>query len=143
MKGWNALEDEAIGEGRNAVSDELLDEAQEEATARTGGLPNPHLLAYDFFKHMTSLSILTLGGVLTLSGSVFESALEPRRMVISMALIAASGFIAFAAQIEMVDWVHRGVGRPRIMARWGRGLIALTYGLGVGVFLSTAQEALT
>ena len=125
------------------MSDEILDEAQEEATAKAGGLPNPHLLAYDFFKHMTSLSILTLGGVLTLSGAVYEDALEPRRMVVSMALIAASGFIAFAAQIEMVDWAHRGSGRPRLMARWGRALIALTYGLGVGVFLSMAQEALT
>ena len=90
----------------------------------------------------TSLSILTLGGVLTLSGSVFENALDSRRMLISMALIAASGFIAFAGQSEMVDWAHRGVGRPRIMARWGRGLVALTYGGGVGVFLSTAQGAL-
>ena len=143
VKGWNASEDEGTGEGRSAVSDELLDEAQEESTARTGGLPNPHLLAYDFFKHMTSLSILTLGGMLTLSGSVFENALEPRRMVISMASIAASGFIAFAAQTEMVDWAHRGAGRPKIVARWGRGLIALTYGVGVGAFLSTAHEALT
>ena len=125
------------------MSDEILDEAQEEATAKSGGPPNPHLLAYDFFKHMTSLSILTLGGILTLSGAVYENALEPRRLVISMALIAASGFIAFAAQIEMVDWAHRGAGRPRLMARWGRALIALAYGLGVGVFLSTAQEALT
>src|SRR5687768_11610742 len=50
---------EASHRGGDTVSDEILDEAQEEATAKSGGLPNPHLLAYDFFKHMTSLSILT------------------------------------------------------------------------------------
>ncbi len=124
------------------MSDELVDEALQEDAAKPGSRPNPHLLAYDFFKHMTSLSVLTLGGVLTLSGSIFEDALEPRRMLISMLLIAASGFIAFAAQTEMVDWAHRPSGRPRFMARWGRGLVALTYGAGVGVFLAIAQGAL-
>lgn len=124
------------------MSDEIVEEALQDS-ARTDGRPNPHLLAYDFFKHMTSLSVVTLGGVLTLSGSLFQNALDPRRMLLSIGLIAASGVIAFAGQIEMVDWAHRGAGRPRIVARWGRGLVALTFGAGVGAFLSIAHESLT
>ena len=119
------------------MSDELLEEGHR------GDWPNPHLLAYDFFKHVTSLSIVTLGGILTLSGSIFENSLDTRRLLMAMTLVAASGVIAFAAQVEMVDWANRGTGKPRLLARWGRGLVALTYGAGVGAFLSTAQRALS
>ncbi len=118
------------------MSEEIVDRAL--AEARPDDRPNPHLLAYDFFKHMTTLTVLTLGGVLTLSSSIFEGQVAREPMLLSIGLIAASGLMAFGGQIELVDWAHRGTARPRAAARWGRGLVAMTFGAGVGAFLSVA-----
>jgi hypothetical protein len=123
------------------MADEIAEEARREAERAPDNRPNPHLLAYDFFKHMTTLSVVTLGGVLTLSGSLFAGDIDRAQLLFSMGLIAAAGVIAFAGQIEMVDWTYRGTPRPRITARWGRGLVAATYGGGVGAFLSIIDSA--
>lgn len=103
---------------------------------------NPHLLAYDFFKHMTNLTLITLGGMITLFGSIFSNASFRDDMLLPVALIAASGVIAFVGQIEMVQWAYRG-GEPRRVATWYRWLTPGLFGAGVGAFLSTAQELLS
>lgn len=120
----------------------MNEEARREFMSPILEVPNPHLLSYDFYKHMTSLSVLTLGGVLTLSGSVFAANREPKRLLLSMVMIAASGIIAFLGQVEVVDWANRGGGSQKLLVRRGRGLVALTYGVGVGSFLSTVQSML-
>jgi len=98
--------------------------------------PNPHLLAYDFFKHMSSLSVLTLGGMLTLSESVLAEIASDRSTYLAMALMALAGATAILAQNELVEWAHRDTPRPKFIARWGRLLTTGAFGAGVGAFLA-------
>ena len=65
------------------MNDEIITAEQPAA-----GVPavNPHLLAYDFFKHMTNLSIITLGGMVTLFGSVFADVHSKGEMLVPMTL---------------------------------------------------------
>ena len=102
---------------------------------------NPHLLAYDFFKHMTNLSLITLGGMVTLFGSIFSGASFRDDMLLPMALTAGAGVAGFLGQIEILQWAYRG-GSPRRAAGWLRYLAPLLFGMGIGAFLSTAQELL-
>ena len=102
---------------------------------------NPHLLAYDFFKHMTNLSLITLGGMVTLFGSIFSGASFRDDMLLPLAFVALSGGVAFLGQIEILQWAYRG-GSPRRAASWYRWLTPTFFGVGVGAFLSTAQELL-
>ena len=102
---------------------------------------NPHLLAYDFFKHMTNLSLITLGGMVTLFGSIFSGASFKEDMLLPMALTAAAGVAGFLGQIEVLQWAYRG-GKLRRAAGWLRFLAPGLFGIGIGAFLSTAQELL-
>jgi len=124
------------------MSDEIVEQAHSDSALGPAARPNPHLLAYDFFKHMTSLSVLTLGGMLTLSGSIFAEMVSSRNLLVAMGLIAAAGVTAFTAQIEMVEWAHRDTAKPRWSARWGRGIVPMLYGGGVGAFLAMVEGAL-
>jgi hypothetical protein len=102
---------------------------------------NPHLLTYDFFKHLTNLSLITLGGMVTLFGSIFSGASFKDDMLLPMALTAGAGVAGFLGQIEILQWAHRG-GKPRRSMTWLRFLAPMLFGMGIGAFLSTAQELL-
>jgi hypothetical protein len=103
---------------------------------------NPHLLAYDFFKHMTNLSIITLGGMVTLFGSVFANVHSKGEMLLPMGLTALSGIAAFVGQMEIVEWGYRG-GTPRHIATLARWLTPGFFGAGVGAFLAAVSDTLT
>ena len=118
------------------MNDEII---TPEAPAAGPPAVNPHLLAYDFFKHMTNLSMITLGGMVTLFGSVFANTQSRGEMLLPMALTALAGIAAFAGQIEMVEWGYRG-GKPRRIAATARWLTPGFYGAGVGAFLNTIIE---
>lgn len=122
------------------MSDEIVEEAHRDSERHAQRLPNPHLLAYDFFKHMTSLSVLTLGGVLTLAGSIFADPEYHRGMFVSAMLTAGAGFTAYVGLIEMVESAQRGK-PPRLIARLARGVVPALFGGAVGAFLSTAYGA--
>ena len=92
-------------------------------------------LSYDFFKNLTSLSMLTLGGVLTLSEKVFAERIENWQMLVASGLVAGAGIIALQCQADIVQ-VSRGKKAPTTCLRWGHRLAPALFGGGVGAFVA-------
>ena len=92
-------------------------------------------LAYDYFKSMASLSVATLGGILTLGEAVFDARIAAWQMGVAALAVAASGLLALQAQTDIAQ-VCQGVKPPlnssRMALRWVPGL----FGLGLGIFLA-------
>lgn len=91
-------------------------------------------LSYDFFKGLTSLSILTLGGILGLSESVFVEKITTWQMLVAGGLVAASGITALQCQADIVQ-VARNRKEPTIWLRWGHRVAPSLLGGGIGAFL--------
>ena len=92
-------------------------------------------LSYDFFKALASLSVVTLGGVLSLSEGIFGQQLDPWVMFASGGMIVLAGIISLQCQSEIVQW-SRGKKPPSNMLRFGHRLAPGLFGGGIGVFLA-------
>ncbi len=91
-------------------------------------------VSYDFFKGLTSLSILSLGGILGLSESVFIDKVTTWQMLVAGGLVAASGITALQCQADIVQ-VSRNRKEPTIWLRWGHRVAPGLLGGGIGAFL--------
>lgn len=98
------------------------------------GLPEP-ALAYDYFKSMASVSVATLGGILTLSGTVFGARIAPTQMAIAALLVALSGALALQGMTDVVQLCQR-IKPLRNSTRLAFRLVPASYGLGLGTFLA-------
>lgn len=105
----------------------------DDATSRAG-LPEP-ALAYDFFKSMASISVATLGGILTLSGTVFGARIAPSQMAIAALPVAISGVLAIQGMTDVVQLCQR-IKPLRNSTRVAFRLVPASYGLGLGIFLA-------
>jgi hypothetical protein len=97
-------------------------------------------LLYDWFKHLTSLSLVTLGGVLSLS-QVDSIELKPRSLLLVVGLVAAGGICSFSGADKLVRAQTSGAPLPRSIGWLQRGAAGLL-GAGVGAFLGLFLEAL-
>lgn len=91
-------------------------------------------LSYDYFKNLTSLSVVTLGGVLTLSEKVFSEQIETWQMLVASGLIAAAGIVALQCQADIVQ-VSRGKKAPTTWLRYGHRAAPALFGGGIGAFI--------
>ncbi|ADG09636.1 hypothetical protein B7G68_05855 [Caulobacter segnis] len=92
-------------------------------------------LAYDYFKSMASISVATLGGILTLGGTVFGARIAPWQMGISALAVALSGLLALQAQTDIMQ-LRQGVKPPLNSSRAALRLVPALFGLGLGIFLA-------
>ena len=97
-------------------------------------------LSYDYFKNLTSLSIVTLGGVLTLSEKVFAEQIEVWQMMTASGLVAASGIVALQCQADIVQ-MSRGKKATSVWLRHGHRLAPAFFGGGIGAFLTLLAMA--
>ena len=97
-------------------------------------------LSYDYFKNLTSLSVVTLGGVLTLSEKVFADQIEVWQMMIAAGLVAAGGVVALQCQADIVQ-VSRGQKAPTAWLRYGHRLAPSLFGGGIGAFMAILGSA--
>ena len=72
-------------------------------------------LEYDFLKHMTSLSLLSLGGVVTFAGSIFEKVEDQRPLWLAALLFMLAGLLAFLGQLELLKRLRQ---QERVRPRW-------------------------
>lgn len=87
-------------------------------------------LLYDFAKTLTSLSLIVLGGVLTLSGTERAADIPQFGLVLTSGSIAIAGMLALSTASAIVDARNRNRARPsfcRCLSRqrtsfWGSGL---------------------
>ena len=93
------------------------------------------LLLYDFFKHLTSLTILVLGGVLIVAQAADPADVKEWIVVAVLILVSGGGVFAFSGSNEIVR--ARSTKSPvRSSVRWARTLAPALLALGVGMFLS-------
>jgi hypothetical protein len=95
---------------------------------------DPEILLYDFSKYLLTLSMLILGGVLTISQSGDIANRPPPEVLLTILLpIAGSGFLSLSCLSTIVR--SRVEGKPqRHAAKFNRGAMGLM-GVGVGGFL--------
>lgn len=90
-------------------------------------------LSYDYFKSLVGLSVLTVGGMVSIGGGVFEQSLSKNDLFLSVALVACAGVIAFQAQYRIIQISEGGEGSWWL--RVARMAVAVFFGLGVGTFI--------
>ena len=108
--------------------------AQSDDAASRVGLAEP-ALAYDYFKSMVSVSVGTLGGILTLGETVFGARISPLQMAMAALPVAISGMLALQGQTDIMQ-LCQGVKPPLNSSRAALRLVPGLYGLGIGVFLA-------
>ena len=91
-------------------------------------------LLYDYFKHMTSLSLITLGGVLTLS-QTRGIELKPFSLGMVVIFLTAAGVSGFVGMDEIVKARFEGQDPPGRVRRY-RALCQAAFAIGIGGFLS-------
>ena len=97
------------------------------------GVDNDHVV-YDFFKTMTSLCVLTLGGILTLSESVFGDRLSMKAMFLAAGFVAAAGIVSLQCMVDIVH-IRRGRQHGSHWLRWGDRVAPGLLGGGIGAFM--------
>ncbi len=117
--------------------DEALDDASTDAvdvSASHATLPDPKF-AYDYFKSMASVSVATLGGILTLGEAVFGARIAPLQMGVAALPVAIAGMLALQGKTDVMQAVQ-GM-KPLVnSSRLALRLVPSFYGLGVGIFLA-------
>jgi hypothetical protein len=97
------------------------------------------MMLYDWFKHITTLSLITLGGILGIlqNGSVD---VRPTMLGAIISLVAIAGILGFDGQNRLLVAELESKPLPSFL-RWTRRLSMASYGVGVGAFLSLIVES--
>jgi len=92
-------------------------------------------LHYDFYKNLVSLSLLTIGGMVTIGQGLFDDDLPLRELFWSVCMVGIAGVIAFQAQFEIMRVSNGSNGS--MWLRFSHRVAPLAFGAGVGVFLGS------
>ena len=103
--------------------------------------PEADALLYDWFKHLTSLSILTLGGIITLTQ--LSGAAEIKKTVLGgvLAVVALSGVLAFSGAEQIVRSRLKGEPVSPKLQRLMR-ISSFVLALGIGGVLQMFMKAI-
>jgi hypothetical protein len=98
-------------------------------------------LLYDYSKFLTSMSLLALGGVLSLSQTGDMAGVEPNRLLVILGAVAFGGATGVQVSSGIVSARSGGREPSRWLRRWLQlGTAALA--LGTGGFLSIFWDTL-
>jgi hypothetical protein len=125
--------------GSDAEGDAAMDDHEQ---APVSSLEDSgQLLQYDLCKHLTSLAILVLGGVLIIAKEFDPTDVKPTSILIAMALVTCGGVFAFSSSSEIVRSRSSGT-KPKksqkILMQAGAGFLAV----GTGYFLALFADSL-
>ncbi|HYI42359.1 MAG TPA: hypothetical protein VD768_01895 [Sphingomicrobium sp.] len=102
---------------------------------------NAELLLYDFFKFLTSMSLLTLGGMLAISQSVDRGDIAPFALIVVLLIISGGGISSFVGAGEIVK--QRYTGSPSRSLEFHRKAAPSMLAIGIGMFLGVYVDTLT
>ena len=118
----------------------MIDDESELSAAAPDPSSDGELLLYDFFKHLTSLVLLTLGGVLVVSQAADRSDVKPALLIGVLVLISAGGVCSFAGASEIVKKRYTGASTHNI--DFYRKAAPILLSIGVGMFLGIFVDSL-
>jgi hypothetical protein len=108
---------------------------------QTIGFDEQMALEFDFLKHLTSLSVATIGGAVTLGGSIFAKVPDKALLWGATGLVAAGGALAFQGHHLMLG--RLAAGRPAgRLGWWARNVAAGLYAIGTGLLIVFAYASL-
>ena len=97
-------------------------------------------LLYDYFKHLTSLCLLSLGGVLALAEKV--QGRSSTLVIAALAVIGLAALISFSAAGEIVDARYKGkpLAKHLDLYRFASpALLSIGLGMFLYIFLGTMK----
>ena len=113
----------------------------------SAGLPEPAVarddeaLLYDYSKHLLSIALLGIGGLVSLGQSPLGQRIPATMQAVLVALFALAGFAALSCTAGILR--ARRVGQPVPGGAWTASQGSMLFlGMGVGVFLSAWLAAL-
>ena len=99
------------------------------------------LILYDFFKYLTSLVLLTLGGLLIVMKDFDPKDVKPFMVLSAIVLLSTAGIAAFSGSSEIVRSRYLGE-PPRRSLQLMRVTAPLLLAAGIGLFLSMFMDSL-
>ena len=90
-------------------------------------------LLYDWFKHMTTLSLLTIGGVLSLVQGDQGAGIKKPLLIVVLVFVGISGLLSFSGAAQVVGVRADGTPLPKHF-KHVRGVAAMALSIGVGAF---------
>jgi hypothetical protein len=99
------------------------------------------LLLYDFFKHLTSLVLLTLGGLLLVIKDFDPKDVKPFFVIAAIVLISGAGVLSYSGASEIVRARYTRTKAKRSLQVY-RILAPVLLSLGFGVSLSMFVDSL-
>ena len=98
-------------------------------------------MLYDWFKHLTSLSLITLGGVLSLSQVAEAKDIKPATLGVVLLLVSIAGVMAFSAADQIVQSRIKGLPLPT-QVKWMHRATPGVLGMGLGAFIYVFVRAI-
>lgn len=84
------------------------------------------MLQYDFLKHLTSLSLLSIGGVVTFAGSIFDKVGDKQPLWFATGGLVVAAIMAFSGQLTLLgrldpSSVSKSGWKKLLLGYWGLG----------------------
>ncbi|HEX9948330.1 MAG TPA: hypothetical protein VGA98_12375 [Allosphingosinicella sp.] len=98
------------------------------------------LILYDYFKHLTTLSLLILGGILSLTQTARGAEMKLPTVLMVVGVVTFAGVISFSASGEIARSHFHG-DQPKRIDLYRKAAPAIL-SLGVGMFLFLFGKAL-
>lgn len=98
-------------------------------------------LEYDYLKHLTTLSLIGVGGVVTFAGSIFADIPDKSGLAYAAVLFFFAAAFALWGQDKLLAALRRRRPPPRQIA-FARYVAVAGIGLGAGMMLAYAYRAL-
>jgi hypothetical protein len=96
------------------------------------GSIDPLLLEYDYFKHLSTIALVTIGAILTWVQG--EEQFGKFNVMVGLTLVAISAVLGFGAMNHIIS--HRKGGKKlRWLFRWERGIASFAFAVGLGIFV--------
>lgn len=96
------------------------------------------LLEYDYFKHLSTIGLVTIGALLTW----VQSGKGTTLVMIAITSVAMSAVLAFSAMNQII--VHRKTGRKmRAFYQWERSISTAAFATGLGIAMSEIGKVIS
>jgi hypothetical protein len=105
------------------------------------GQRDGELLVYDFFKYLTSLVLLTLGGMLIVMKDFDPADVKPQMVIVAIIVISSAGVLAFSGAAEIVRARYAGT-PPHRSLPFLRAAAPALLAMGLGLFLAMFVDSL-
>jgi|SRR5579884_1555633 len=103
---------------------------------------DPDLLLYDYFKHISSLVLITLGGLLLILKDFSPKDVRPAFVLVTFLFVSAAGVVAFGGTQGIVRAKVTGK-RPNRQLVFARIAAPNLLAVGLGVFLAMFYHRIT